>query len=215
MRFIPAVSGVQIPPLLPEYNGSPGSSRASSFLRQGTSRVGASGSSCGEARSLAERAETSRTQQERRQARAGLSGMVAAISARCGGASSPRGCGRAAGGKKVLAKRQCPFCRWMRAPRSRPHKIGQGSSVGQSMRSIPAVSGGTLPCYQRIKKPGLWKSWAFLFCCTASRICSLPGHAQPGSATGKASAPAQKQVASGSVPDEVTGVFVPQCLKDQ
>lgn len=140
---------------------------------------------------------------------------VVALGPRPGAGKASRGCGRAAGGKKVLAKRQCPFCRWMRAPRSRPHKIGQGSSVGQSMRSIPAVSGGTLPCYQRIKKPGLWKSWAFLFCCTASRICSLPGHAQPGSATGKASAPAQKQVASGSVPDEVTGVFVPQCLKDQ
>ncbi len=38
MRFIPAVSGVQIPPLLPEDNGSPGSSRASSLLRQGTPR---------------------------------------------------------------------------------------------------------------------------------------------------------------------------------
>lgn len=215
MRFIPAVSGVQIPPLLPEYNGSPGSSRASSFLRQGTSRVGASGSSCGEARSLAERAETSWTQQERRQARAGLSGMVAAISARCGVEASSRRRESVSWlwprrrRQKSAAKRQCPFCRWMRAPRSRPHKIGQGSSVGQSMRSIPAVSGGTLPCYQRIKKPGLWKSWAFLFCCTASRVCSLAGHAQPESAHRQGICSRTETGTSCSVPDEVTGVFVP------
>lgn len=188
MRFIPAVSGVQIPPLLPEYNGSPGSSRASSFC--GRARHAWAPAAAAAAKRAAWRKgqkPPGRSKSAGRPERAcqgwwRQSLPVVALGPRPGAGKASRGCGRAAGGKKVLAKRQCPFCRWMRAPRSRPHKIGQGSSVGQSMRSIPAVSGGTLPCYQRIKKPGLWKSWAFLFCCTASRVCSLAGHAQPESA---------------------------------
>lgn len=92
---------------------------------------------------------------------------VVALGPRPGAGKASRGCGRAAGGKKVLAKRQCPFCRWMRAPCSRPHKIGQGSSVGQSMRSIPAVSGGHPPLLSAHKKARTVKVLGFfilLYC---------------------------------------------------